>query len=157
MTRLACEQDGRVWGGIYATWFCFRFLGTFLGKNIFLFSAFWTLPFVYCWTYFVNFKVVVAQLLSHVWLFVTSRTVASQAPLSSTVSQSLKYMCFKSCGFGREQIRVASFNHLNSEISCSSHHVWECRSIPWVYNQSTFVKIKAIWKENKLYVCICVW
>ena len=36
---------------------------------------------------------VVVQLLSHVWLFVTPCTVACQAPLSSTMSQSfLKFM-----------------------------------------------------------------
>ena len=32
---------------------------------------------------------IVVQLLSHVWLFVTPYTAARQAPLSSTVSQSL--------------------------------------------------------------------
>ena len=40
---------------------------------------------------------VVVQLLSHVWLFVTSWTAACQAPLSSTISQSLiKFMSIES-------------------------------------------------------------
>ena len=42
-------------------------------------SIFFKLPFFY----------VVAQLLSHVWLFVTLWTIACQASLSFTVSQSL--------------------------------------------------------------------
>ena len=40
---------------------------------------------------------IIAQLLSHVQLFVTRRTVACQAPLSSTISQSLlKFMSTES-------------------------------------------------------------
>ena len=40
---------------------------------------------------------VVVESLSHVWLFVTPRTAASQAPLSSTISQNLlKFMSIES-------------------------------------------------------------
>ena len=44
-----------------------------------------------------SYMVVVIQLLSHVWLFVTPWTIACQAPLSSTVSQCLlKFMSIES-------------------------------------------------------------
>ena len=46
---------------------------------------------------FLKVAVVVAQLLSHVWLFVTPWTVAHQASLSFTISWSLhKFMSFES-------------------------------------------------------------
>ena len=41
--------------------------------------------------------IVVVQSLSHVWLFATSQTIACQAPLSSTISQSLlRFMSIES-------------------------------------------------------------
>ena len=41
--------------------------------------------------------VAIVQLLSHIWLIVTSRTATSQASLSSTISQSLlKFMSIES-------------------------------------------------------------
>ena len=55
-----------------------------------------------CAVYFCNVRfyssdVVVVQSLSHVWLFVTPWIVACQAPLSSTISQSLfKFMSIES-------------------------------------------------------------
>ena len=41
------------------------------------------------WVKFVIYEVVVVQSLNHIWLFVTPRTAVHQAPLSSTISQSL--------------------------------------------------------------------
>ena len=51
----------------------------------------------FCNVRFYSSDVVVVQSLSHVWLFVTPWIVACQAPLSSTISQSLlKFMSIES-------------------------------------------------------------
>ena len=46
---------------------------------------------------YLSVYIVVVQSLSHVWLFATSQTIACQAPLSSTISQSLlRFMSIES-------------------------------------------------------------
>ena len=59
----------------------------------------------------LSFSYAVVQLLSHVWLFATSRTVAHQAPLSFTISQSLlRFMSIKSVMLSNYLILTTSFS-----------------------------------------------
>ena len=68
---------------------------------------------------------VVVQLLSHVWLFVTSWTAACQAPLSSTISQGLlKFMSIELMMVSNHLILCCSLLPLPSIFPSETIYLW---------------------------------
>ena len=95
--------------------------------NICYFYSFWLQP---CWQVWGDIFFVV-QLLSHVWLFATPRTVARQVPLSFTIPRSL-------------------FKFMSIESVMLSNHLILCR--PLVLFPSIFPRIWVF--SNELAFCI---
>ena len=77
------------------------------------------------WTYLPSTHIhqslfAAVQLLSHVWLFVTPWTVACQAPLSSTISQSLlRFMPIESVMLSTNSSSAAPFSFLLQSFPAS--------------------------------------
>ena len=77
------------------------------------------------------YVVAVVQLLDHVQLFVTSWTVAHQAPLSSTISQSL-------------------LKFMSIELMMLSNHLILCQPLPLL--PSIFPSIRVFSNESALHI-----
>ena len=91
---------------------------------------------------------VLAQLFSHVWLFVTPRTVAHQAPLSMGILQAriLEWVAMPS---SRGSSQPRDWTHV-SQVSCIGRQV--------LYHWTTWEALIVMWwdavrREKHIYIC----
>ena len=86
--------------------------------------------------YLIPARIVVVQLLSHVWIIVTPWTTAHQAPLSSTISQSLlKFMSIESVMISNHLILHCPLLLLPLIFPSGS------LAMSWLLHSTTFIQI----------------